>query len=90
MYHGEHARCARDPLPTLLEGVLAIPKTPAPADRPHPPELELAEVKTLVKIGKVAGRLTDDEVDGAIGDIDLTHQQIENIYAHFAESGIER
>ncbi len=66
-----------------------MPRVPASAARPHTPELELAEVKTLVKIGKAAGHLTDDEVEGALGDIDLTHEQIENVYAHFAKNGIE-
>ncbi|HEY3318467.1 MAG TPA: RNA polymerase sigma factor RpoD [Coriobacteriia bacterium] len=66
-----------------------MPRVPTAADRSHTPELELAEVKTLVKIGKAAGRLTDDEVEGALGDIDLSHEQIENVYALFAKSGIE-
>jgi RNA polymerase primary sigma factor len=66
-----------------------MPHASAPADRTHAPELELAEVKTLVKMGKAAGHLTDDEVDGALGGIDLSHEQIENVYAHFAKNGID-
>jgi RNA polymerase primary sigma factor len=65
---------------------------PQPKDRavrPLAPELELAEVKTLVKIGKSKGSLSDDEITGAIGDIDLTAEQVENVYAHFAKSGID-
>ncbi len=53
------------------------------------PELELAEVKTLVKIGKSKGNLTDDEVQGALGDIDLSEEQVENIYAYFSRNGID-
>ena len=39
--------------------------------------------------GRPPGKLTDEEVEGALGDIDLTHEQIENVYAHFAKNGIE-
>ena len=53
------------------------------------PELELAEVKTLVKMGKAKGNLTDEEVQGALGDIDLSDDQVENIYAFFAKNKID-
>jgi len=53
------------------------------------PELELAEVKTLVKMGKAKGNLTDEEVQGALGDIDLSDEQVENIYAFFAKNKID-
>jgi RNA polymerase primary sigma factor len=53
------------------------------------PELELAEVKTLVKIGKSKGNLTDEEVQGALGDIDLSQEQVENIYSYFSRNDIE-
>jgi len=53
------------------------------------PELALPAVLTLVKIGKVKGNLTQDEIDGALADIELTHHQVENVYAHFVSSGIE-
>jgi RNA polymerase primary sigma factor len=53
------------------------------------PELELAEVKTLVKMGKSKGNLTDDEVQGALGDIDLSEEQVENIYTFFGRNGID-
>jgi RNA polymerase primary sigma factor len=53
------------------------------------PELELAEVKTLAKIGKSKGSLSDDEVQGALGDIDLSEDQVENIYAFFGRQGID-
>jgi len=66
------------------------PKKPAGEDKTKlGPELELAEVKTLAKIGKRKGNLTDDEVQGAIGDIDLSDEQVDNIYAFFGRSGIE-
>ncbi len=53
------------------------------------PELELAEVKTLTKMGRSKGNLTEDEIQGAIGDIDLSTEQVEAIYAHFVDSGID-
>ena len=53
------------------------------------PELALPEVVTLVKMGKAKGRLTQDEIDGAIGDMDLSEEQVENVYAHFVKSGID-
>ena len=53
------------------------------------PELELGEVKTLVKIGKSKGNLTDEEIQGALSDIDLNDDQFERIYTHFRASGIE-
>ncbi len=52
-------------------------------------ELELPEVKTLVKIGKAKGKLTDDEIQGALADIDLSEEQFESVYAYFLRSGIE-
>jgi RNA polymerase primary sigma factor len=66
------------------------PKKDTSADKTRlAPELELAEVKTLVKIGKSKGNLTDDEVQGALGDIDLSEDQVENIYAFFSKNGID-
>ena len=71
------------------------PKAKAPA-RPKAdagdkvaPELALPAVLTLVKIGKAKGNLTQDEIDGALGDIELTEHQVENVYSHFVRSGIE-
>jgi len=75
--------------------VKAAPKTKASA-KPKAdagdkvaPELALPAVLTLVKIGKAKGNLTQDEIDGALGDIELTEHQVENVYSHFVESGIE-
>jgi RNA polymerase primary sigma factor len=53
------------------------------------PELALPEVLTLVKMGKAKGKLTQDEIDGALGDIELSEDQVENVYAHFIRSGID-
>ena len=53
------------------------------------PELELSAVKTLVKIGKAKGNLTDEEIQGALSDIDLSEDQFENVYAYFVKSGID-
>jgi RNA polymerase primary sigma factor len=52
-------------------------------------ELELAEVKTLTKMGRNKGNLTDEEIQSALSDIDLSDDQFESIYTHFRESGID-
>ena len=68
----------------------AVPaKKPAAGSGKVAPELELAEVRTLVKIGKSKGSLTEDEIGGALSDIDLSEEQVENIYAHFSKAGID-
>ncbi|TLM71233.1 MAG: RNA polymerase sigma factor RpoD, partial [Actinobacteria bacterium] len=46
-------------------------------------------VKTLVKMGLSKGNLTEDEISGAIGDIDLSPEQVDNIFAHFTDQKIE-
>jgi len=40
-------------------------------------------------MGKAKGNLTDEEIQGALSDIDLSDDQFENIYAFFQTSGIE-
>jgi len=67
----------------------AAAKPKADAGDKVAPELALPAVMTLVKIGKVKGNLTQDEIDGALGDIELTEHQVENVYSHFVKSGIE-
>ncbi len=69
------------------KGAKPDPASKAAAKRT--PELELSEVKTLAKMGTAKGNLTEEEIQGAIGDIDLTDQQVDGIYAFFRESGIE-
>ncbi|MBE0417047.1 MAG: RNA polymerase sigma factor RpoD [Coriobacteriia bacterium] len=58
-------------------------------DTKRPPELELAEVKILAKMGSSKGNLTDEEIQSAISDIELTDDQYERIYTFFREEGIE-
>ncbi len=53
------------------------------------PELALPEVVTLVKIGKAKGNLTQDEIDAALSDIELSEEQVDNVYTHFVKSGID-
>ena len=52
------------------------------------PELELSAVKTLVKMGKAKGNLTDEEIQGALSDIDLSEEQFEHVYSYFTDNGI--
>jgi RNA polymerase primary sigma factor len=73
--------------PAVPVKVAAIPKASA---RPKPePELALPEVITLIKMGKAKGNLTQDEIDGALSETDLSETQIGNVYAEFVRSGIE-
>jgi len=39
-------------------------------------------------MGKAKGNLTDEEIQGALSDIDLSEEQFENVYAQFAKAGI--
>jgi RNA polymerase primary sigma factor len=84
---------AKAPAPAKVPAAIkpAAPK-PAPAKpraAKHSLELELSEVKTLTKMGKSKGNLTDEEIQGALSDINLTDQQFDSIYAHFRDSGIK-
>ena len=85
-----HAK-AEKPAPAEKPG--KAPKAPTPTSSPAPtkvaPELVLPEVITLIKMGKAKGNLTQDEIDGALSDIDLTESQVDNVYAQFVRSGIE-
>jgi RNA polymerase primary sigma factor len=69
----------------------AAPRKRASAakDAKRPPELELAEVKILAKMGSSKGNLTDEEIQSAISDIELNDDQYERIYTFFREEGIE-
>jgi RNA polymerase primary sigma factor len=73
--------------PKAKAGAVKAPK--ATAGDKVAPELALPAVMTLVKIGKAKGNLTQDEIDGALGDVDLSEHQVENVYAYFVKSGIE-
>ncbi len=61
-------------------------KSKAPA---HGPEIEFVEVKTLVKMGRAKGNLTDEEIQGALSDYDMSDEQVDRVYAHFRDAGIE-
>jgi len=52
-------------------------------------ELEIQEVKKLVSRGKEKGSLSSEEVYDVLQDIDLTSEQIDNIYSHLADQGVE-
>jgi len=80
------ARTAKKPTPAEKP---AAPKRARAPKAATAPELELAEVKTLLKMGKSKGNLTDEEIQGALSDNDLSEQQVDHIYAHFKNSGID-
>jgi len=82
---------APKPAATKPAAKTAAPKPAATKSRAaakHSLELELSEVKTLTKMGKSKGNLTDEEIHGALSDINLTDQQFDSIYTHFRDSGI--
>ncbi len=53
------------------------------------PELALEEIKVLVKMGRSKGNLTDEEIQGALSDVELSDNQVERVYTFFKDSGIE-
>ena len=60
-------------------------KAAAPSD----PTLESSEIKVLLKIGKSKGNLTDEEIQGALSEVDLAEEQFDRIYTYFKDQGIE-
>lgn len=52
-------------------------------------ELEIPEVKQLIAKGQVKGILTADEINDALETLDLTSEQIDNIYTHLFNSSVE-
>ncbi|MDO8885480.1 RNA polymerase sigma factor RpoD [Candidatus Oleimmundimicrobium sp.] len=52
-------------------------------------ELELKKVKQLISEGKKNGSITTDEIVEALQDVDLTPEQIENIYSKLASMNID-
>jgi len=62
-------------------------KKETPSDIPA--ELALPEIEILVKMGKSKGNLTDEEIQGALSDVELEEDQFERVYSHFKSVGIE-
>ncbi|MGQ0679541.1 MAG: RNA polymerase sigma factor RpoD [Actinomycetota bacterium] len=52
-------------------------------------DAELDDVKELVSRGKEKGWLTGDEIADALGNLALTAEQIDGVYALIAEEGVE-
>jgi len=61
----------------------------AAAKDPSAPELQLPEIDILSKMGKSKGNLTDEEIQGALSDVELNEDQFERIYSFFKNSGID-
>ncbi len=83
------AKAVEEPKAAAKPAKAAKAPKPAESGEKVAPELALPAVLTLVKIGKSKGNLTQDEIDGALGDIELSELQVESIYSHFVKSGIE-
>ncbi len=52
-------------------------------------ELEIKEVRKLVSQGKEKGSLSSEEVCDVLQNIDLSTEQIDNIYSHLSDQGVE-
>jgi len=52
-------------------------------------ELDIPEVKRLVASGQEKGILTADEINDALETLDLTSEQIDNIYSYLFNVGVE-
>ena len=52
-------------------------------------ELEIPEVKQLIATGQEKGVLTADQINDALEAVDLTSEQIDNIYIHLFNAGVE-
>jgi RNA polymerase primary sigma factor len=59
------------------------------ADLAEPAELALEEVRSLIDEGKEQGYLASDHIADALQDVELTTEQIETIYAHLLEAGVD-
>src|SRR5437879_1862293 len=57
--------------------------------RTAPKDVHVDEVRDLVARGKDKGWLTADEIADALGSLDLSAEQVDNVYALVAEEGIE-
>ena len=55
----------------------------------EPTELNIDEVRDLAAEGKEAGYLTSDRIADALQDVELTTDQIENIYNLFIDMGVD-
>lgn len=52
-------------------------------------ELEISGVKELIEKAKASGSITSDEIADALQEIELTPEQIENVYTTLATEGVE-
>src|SRR5260370_5167961 len=57
--------------------------------RTAPKDVHVDEVRDLVALGEEEGWLTADEIADALGSLDLSAEQVDNVYALVAEEGIE-
>jgi len=56
---------------------------------PSSAELRLPEMDMLLKMGRSKGNLTDEEIQGALSDIELSEEQFGRVYSYFKDAGIE-
>jgi len=52
-------------------------------------ELKLPEMDMLLKMGRSKGNLTDEEIQGALSDVELNEEQFDRVYSYFKDAGIE-
>jgi len=77
-------KAAKDP-----KAKKAAPRKAAAKKDSSAPELQLPEIDILSKMGKSKGNLTDEEIQGALSDVELNEDQFERIYSFFKDSGID-
>jgi len=52
-------------------------------------DLKLPEMDMLLKMGRSKGNLTDEEIQGALSDVELSEEQFDRVYTYFKDAGIE-
>ncbi len=59
------------------------------AGKAAPAEFKLPEMDVLLKMGRSKGNLTDEEIQGALSDVELSEEQFDRVYTYFKDAGIE-
>jgi len=54
-----------------------------------PPGLESPQLVELMKLGASKGRLTDEEIQDKLAEAELPDDQVDRVYSHIKESGID-
>jgi len=77
---GPNQRLDRNDNVTEKAGVLSADETPL---------LESEELRNLVAEGQERGYLTYEEISGCLEEVDVTKEQVQELYGHLEESGVD-